>query len=137
MRMMRGGRGLGAALVLLGAACTAGITDPEGIEVQLRGGDGVRVKGTVLRLSFGRVLEDSRCPRKVTCVWAGNALVEVGIAAGMGPTQPLYLNSSLEPREENWNGVRVRLVKVEPQPTAGEPISFESYRITLRPSEAR
>ncbi|MFH1764671.1 MAG: hypothetical protein ABIF09_10810 [Gemmatimonadota bacterium] len=46
----------------------------------------IRLEGSVLRFSFGEVLEDSRCPVDVTCVWAGNAKVVIGIAAGMGPS---------------------------------------------------
>ncbi len=128
--MSRGGWALAAVLALC-AGCATGPSEP-GTEISLRGGEEVQVEGTILRLGFVRVVGDSRCPVDVTCVWEGNAEVEVGIALGMGPSHPLRLNTTLDPKSATWNGVTVALVKVEPAPRAGIPIPFENYRITLR-----
>jgi hypothetical protein len=95
-------------------------------------GQEVAVEGTVLRMNFGDVLEDSRCAVDVVCVWEGNGKVEVGIRAGMGPTSMLQLNTSLEPRDAEWNDVLVTLVELTPAPTSGDPISLGDYSVTLR-----
>ncbi len=86
----------------------------------------------MIRLGFGEVLEDSRCPVDVTCVWEGNGKVVIGIAAGMGPTHALILNTSLDPRAVVWNGIRVTLLELTPAPHAGTDIPPEDYAVRLR-----
>lgn len=108
--------------VIVSTSCGTSATGPQdGIprEVVLPLGQEVIVEGTVLRLAFTRLVEDSRCPANVVCVWAGNAAVEVGIAVGTGPAQPLVLNTGVEPRSVEQNGVRVTLLEVTPYPGTG------------------
>ncbi len=101
-------------------------------EVTLQFGAEVTVGGSVLMVSFARVVEDSRCPVDVTCVWAGNATVGVGIRMGMGPTFPLQLNTTLEPRWVDWNDARVTLLELLPEPRAEDPLRPEEYTLKLR-----
>ncbi len=101
-------------------------------ELTLAYGEEKSVGGSVLMVSFARVVEDSRCPEDVVCVWEGNALVELGIRMGMGPTFPLQLNTALEPRLTDWNGVRVTLLEVLPQPRADDPPRPEGYTVRIR-----
>ncbi len=100
-------------------------------EVVLGFGDEVQLDGSILRLSFADVLEDSRCPTDVTCVWEGNGKVRIGIAAGTGPTHPLDLNSTVDPRAVDWNGVRVTLLEILPLPLSTGPIPLEDYTVRL------
>ncbi len=104
-------------------------------EITLRYGE-ERLIDDLLRVSFNQVLEDSRCPGDVTCVWAGNARVQIGISMGMGPTFPLELNSNLEPSTVDWNGVRVTLLGVMPEPRSTEKIPPEAYSVRLRLEDA-
>ena len=106
------------------------LTDPSVVSIQY--GQDLVVPGTVLRMSFSDVLEDSRCPTDVVCVWEGNARVELGIGAGTGPTFPLQLNTSLEPGSAEWDGVLVTLLQLTPAPTSGSTIDPEAYAVTLR-----
>jgi hypothetical protein len=101
-------------------------------EVSLNYGDTVVLEESVLRLSFGEVLEDSRCPLDVTCVWAGNGRVAIGIAAGMGPTHSLILNTGLEPRSVVWSGIRISLLSLSPSPYEGTVIAAEDYAVRLK-----
>ena len=105
---------------------------PASTEMTLKVGEELPVGGSVVRIVFARVLEDSRCPIDVVCVWAGNAVVELGIRAGMGPTFPLQLNSTLEPRAAEWNSIRVTLLEVHPAPRASEPTRPEAYSVKIR-----
>ncbi|MDP2955338.1 MAG: hypothetical protein Q8N53_02865 [Longimicrobiales bacterium] len=102
------------------------------LELTLRMGEEKAVGGSVLRIAFGQVLEDSRCPVDAMCVWAGNAAVELGIRAGMGPTHPLRLSTTLEPRSTVWNGLRVTLLEVAPAPRAAEPTKPGAYSVRVR-----
>jgi hypothetical protein len=130
------------AAVLVGMGCDGG-TAPEiddrmesvlnaPQELTLQYGEEKPVGGSVLKVSFAQVLEDSRCPVDVVCVWAGNAVVELGIRMGMGPTVPLRINSTQEPRFADWNGVRVTLLELLPEPRAGDPPRPESYSVRVR-----
>ena len=102
------------------------------IEVTLTYGEDRVIPGTVLRMTFASVVEDSRCPSDVVCVWEGNATVEVGIGAGTGPTFPLQLNTSLDPRSVEWNDVLVTLLALTPDPVSDSAIPAADYAVTLR-----
>ena len=130
---------LGLAVALLGCGSPS---DPENNretalleqsgEVTLGYGDEVAVNGSVVRVAFGQVLSDSRCPTDVVCVWEGNAEVEIGIRAGMGPTVPLRLNTTQEPRFVDWQGIRVTLLALMPAPRSDTDLRPEDYSVTLR-----
>ncbi|MCW3847803.1 hypothetical protein OF829_11185 [Sphingomonas sp. LB-2] len=70
-------------LPFLLAACvttgTAAQTRPEGVA---RIGQTVRVGGPTVRPIA--VIEDSRCPSDVTCVWSGRLVVRVEVGTGRG-----------------------------------------------------
>lgn len=127
-----------AALV----ACDPGgaPTGPEGarslvpgpVEVVLPLGREVEVGGGPLRLVFTRIVQDSRCPVDATCVWAGNAVVEVAATLGTGPAVPLRLNGTLEPRSVRWNGLRMTFLELLPLPVSeGPPPSEPTLRLRL------
>jgi hypothetical protein len=105
---------------------------PATTEVTLRYGEDRQLDNSVLRVAFTRVVEDSRCPAGVMCIWAGNAVVEIGVAAGMGPTVPLQINATMDPRYADWNGVRVTVLELAPLPRADPPIKPEDYSVKLR-----
>jgi hypothetical protein len=135
---------LSLAVLLLGAvACGEAGTEPLGadraqavipgpVEVVLAPGVPVRLTGTNLELTFVAVVEDSRCPTDVVCVWEGNAVVEVALEVSDGAESVVQLNSTLEPRSFERAGVRVTFVELQPHPhTDGTPPA-EDYRLTLR-----
>jgi hypothetical protein len=127
-----------AALALLLAACglSTGLGEEslldQPAEIELNVGEEVTIPGTVLRIAFVGVSEDSRCPVDVVCVWEGNAAVDIGLTAGSGPTQLRVLNTALDPRFKDFGGLRVTLVDVAPEPYEGEPIPPEGYVVRLR-----
>ncbi len=49
------------------------------IAVKIQKGETVVLKGVSLK--FVEVLEDSRCPTDVTCIWAGRAIVKVEVTS--------------------------------------------------------
>ena len=105
---------------------------PASTDMTLRMGEEKAVGGSVVKIVFARVVEDSRCPIDVVCVWEGNAEVELGIRAGMGPTFPLQLNTALQPQAAEWSGVLVTLLEVQPAPRAAVPTRPEDYTVKIR-----
>jgi hypothetical protein len=135
-------RSAAAALAVLALGCGGKSTEPEvdanvtllsaPTEIELRFGQEVQVGGSVLKVSFANVAEDSRCPADVVCVWQGNAGVEIGVRMGMGPTYPLRLNTTVEPRDARWQDLRFTLLEVRPYPRTDTPRKLEDYSIKLR-----
>ncbi len=137
--------------VLLGcglAACSAdplgGIHDasPESLEptlqatlgdtIHLGPGEIAEVGPEGLRILFEEVLDDSRCPRGVTCVWAGDATVHLGLALRESVWTPAELHTDEEPKEWAHGGHVVELVRLEPHPVDGSSIRAEEYVAVLR-----
>lgn len=131
-----------AAVVALAAACAdstdlavddIGRTVVEApVEVALDAGQEVTLPGTVVRVAFLRVPEDSRCPVDVVCVWEGNAVVEIGVTVGSGPTVPIQLNTALEPRSVRSGAHDFAVVSLDPVQRSGSAIEPGEYRVRVR-----
>ena len=100
--------------------------------VRLSLGESARVIPAGLVISFDSVLQDSRCPRDVQCVWAGSARVRLTIAQEAGAGARHELESGQEPRAVTIGGVTVTLLPdVQPVPVTGDE-GRRRYRIALR-----
>ena len=102
------------------------------IEVTLRHGEYQRVAGEQLGVAFKSVKSDSRCPIDAVCVWMGDAVAEVELTAAGGRTGTLELHTSVEPKSQPWNGVKVTLLELQPAPRAGEPTRPAAYSVKLQ-----
>ena len=104
-----------------------------GREFKLKAGRQVTVKGTKLRIRFVAVENDSRCPSDVTCVWAGNAAVQLQLGTGRG-SKTVTLNTSKSPSfagETEYRGYKVKLVDLSPYPRSDRKIVRRDYTATL------
>ena len=70
------------------------------------------------------VLEDSRCPASVQCVWAGRVRISAEVS-GAG-TRELTLGESL-----TVSGGTLTLVDVRPSKRTPDPISTREYQFTF------
>lgn len=94
---------------------------------------------TGLRVSFAQVVEDSRCPASVVCVWQGNGAIRLDITTGSG-TQSATLNTAggtAFPREASVAGYTFTLVELDPQRPTPDPIPLQQYRATIRVTRAQ
>lgn len=85
-----------------------------------------------LAISFGRVMEDSRCPTGAQCVTAGNARVGLILQERGEATRTVELNTGANPRRVTHEGYVVELVDLQPVPTAAGAPDMESYVVRLR-----
>ena len=109
-----------------------------GREFKLSPGQQASLKGTKLRFKFMNVKDDSRCPKDVTCVWAGNAAVRVWVTNGRGGTT-LTLNTNKSPTlgdEAQYQGYKIKLVDLSPYPHSDKNIAAGDYTATLLVSKA-
>ena len=81
------------------------------------------------RLTFDRVVGDSRCPTGVQCAWAGEVEVALTLRTPAG-SQSFQLSDRAD--SSVVLGYTVTLVSVEPHPRANQPIPAGDYRASVR-----
>jgi hypothetical protein len=127
------------AIVLAVSGCGAGPSDVQAHlneEFSLSMGQRALIIGENLGIRFEEVTEDSRCPKEVTCIWAGRVTCIVEITQGsvsyrMELTEPRLSDEySRESYEEYELGFHVT-----PYPEAGEKILPDEYRLHLTVSK--
>ena len=137
-------RSLGVGFALLVLSCNSSPTDPGGsasvrdATIVLQSGNSTQVNSD-LRVSFAQVVEDSRCPASVVCVWQGNGAIRLDITTGRG-TQSATLNTAGGtgyPREAAVAGYTFTLVELDPQRQTPDPVPAQQYRATIRVTRAQ
>ena len=92
-----------------------------------------------MNVTFKRMVEDSRCPKDVECIWAGNAMAEVELMglytrpvtiqlSTMNDTSKNYVNT------QNFNGYSISLIEVTPETTSAKGFKAlkGTYKIALQ-----
>ena len=101
-----------------------------GEEFSLHIGQSASIVGEELKIKFLEVVEDSRCPRGVTCIWEGrvSCLIEITYR------ESLHRLMLTEPGLTSWPPAKPFkeykiAYHVEPYPQAGTEIAVEEYRL--------
>ena len=96
-----------------------------------------------LGIRVDRIVEDSRCPAQVQCVWQGRLVIAIfaddpaALARQGGPNAratavahetTLTLGDPGKP----VLGRSIRLIDAQPEPSAGQTTRSDSYRLTLK-----
>ncbi len=117
------------SLALAGCAASAATRSVEpGGAATLARGETVAVKGAGATVHFVDVIEDSRCPRDVACIWAGQVKVRLEIR-GHARSASVEL---LAGGSSSTGGLRVTLLDVAPPPARDRKIAPQEYRVTLK-----
>ena len=128
------------ALALAAGAGACGADSPArptpvdlGGEVTLAPGQSAATRDGRLEVRFFDVAEDSRCPRDVTCVWAG----EVTLRLRLAPRSQEGVERDVKQGESTIiDGLKIEVLRVQPVPVSTRPIARDEYRATLRVSTA-
>lgn len=101
-------------------------------EFSLSIGQSAIITGEHLEIGFRKVAEDSRCPKDVTCVWAGRVACQIelrraGFSFSMTLAEPGLTDGY---SRERWEGYELAF-HVTPYPEAGKRISSDEYRLYL------
>ena len=76
---------------------------------------------------------DSRCPADAICVTPGDATAVFTVTRTGGSAASLALHTAAaEGRRGSADGFTLTLVRLDPYPYAGRPISPSDYRASLR-----
>jgi hypothetical protein len=100
-----------------------------GQEVRLAPGEQASFDPHGLIVEFVKVLEDSRCPTDVTCVWAGE--VKLQLATRIRAAAPVQ-HEITAGQDATIGEFRLAVVRVEPERLSTREISPEQYRVMLR-----
>lgn len=129
-------------LILLSACRAGGKSEIEaatiqgrlGDEVSLKFGQGVYYEEADLEVRFEAVVNDSRCPKKVVCAWAGEARVTLALRQGaLEPSRFDVVYPDVPPIDGlPVDRYQVKLLGVDPYPEDPQtPIPAESYSVRL------
>ena len=113
-------------------------TDQKNI-IYLKEGENKFLQKYEMNVTFKKMIEDSRCPKDVQCIWAGNATSEIELMSIY--TRPFLIKlSTTNDIDKGWstkqefNGYSISLIEVSPETTSAK--GFKSiqgnYRVALK-----
>jgi hypothetical protein len=91
-------------------------------------GETVVVEGAELAMTFTEVVNDSRCPKDVICVRAGEAIVHFMVESAGG--EETALEFEVPPGggdEESFEDLDIIIVELNPQTESGKKIEPSAY----------
>lgn len=89
-----------------------------------------------LKIAFIELVEDSRCPADVQCVWAGNAKIKVRVTRN-GRSKILELDTMTKGMAPNYGNYRLRLKALSPELRSNVRIDRNAYRATIEVTKVR
>jgi hypothetical protein len=119
------------AFIGLNAASAGSAKVPLDKEFSLGIGQTASIEGEKLVIKFKAVLEDSRCPNNVVCVWAGNGKVEFEILDIDEQNKTVILNTEEKPGATTLKRNKLTLISLNPPRIDGVSISPGDYSVTL------
>ena len=107
--------------------------------IYLKEGENKFLKEYEMNVTFKRMVEDSRCPKDVQCIWAGNAIAEVEFMGTYTRPVTVQLSTSNDASKgyantEIFNGYKITLEDVTPETTSAKGFKSlkGSYQIALK-----
>lgn len=104
-----------------------------GAPIELKPGQSVSIDNNTI-IKFISVVEDSRCPEDIECVWGGEAIIKFGLIEGKNVSN-FNLSSGEVPREKTLKKVGPYLIglhyRLTPSTSLSRKIEPSEYRATL------
>ena len=90
-----------------------------------------------MKITFVEMVEDSRCPVDVECVWAGNAKIKVRITKGR-KSKVLELNTTLgNSTLPTYAGYRFKLKGLTPELRSNVRINRNAYKAMIEVTKVK
>ena len=125
-------KGIVASLMFMLAVAvmpaTAARRQAESIKVQVN--TEKRAPRSKLTVRFVEMVEDSRCPTDVNCVWAGSAKIKIRVSKN-GRSHDLTLDTNGPSQSATAEGYTIRFVGLTPSPKSNIRINRNGYVATL------
>ena len=102
-----------------------------GQEFELKINQEAAIEGEGLAVVFESVVEDSRCPEGVDCIWSGNAKIRIRSSKQKHASAPIELNTDVGPKSSSYLDYEIKLVALKPRPKADRPVQPNEYKAAL------
>ncbi len=102
-----------------------------GEEFELAVHQTAQISAEKISVTFQEVLEDSRCPVDVTCIWAGLAKVSLQVSVS-GQEREIRLSTSPPENSAVFENHTFWLIQVRPVPRADQTMDRSAYFVTVR-----
>lgn len=102
-----------------------------GQEFELKINQEAMIEGEGLAVAFESVLEDSRCPEGVDCIWSGNAKIRLRSNKQKQAPAIIELNTDVGAKSSSYSNYEIRLVALKPRPKADKAVQPNEYKATL------
>ncbi|HEX7335199.1 MAG TPA: hypothetical protein VF290_27105 [Pyrinomonadaceae bacterium] len=100
-------------------------------EFRLKIGESAKASSEGLQVEFDSVAEDSRCPKDVNCIWAGNAKILLKVRKDAAEAASVELNTNMTPKTSRYLEYELRLKDLKPYPESKAAIKSSEYEVTL------
>ena len=126
-----------SAIALMANSCSkSDIELKEGIlEIYLNQCAKGNIGGTDLILCMDSIIEDSRCPTDVVCVWEGRGVVKFSLTEN-NQTYPFALSTKALPnsyqKDTVLQGYKIELLALHPYPEKGSSIPDRKRKAEIR-----
>jgi hypothetical protein len=122
---------LGLLIIML-SGCTSIRTASLDSEFTLSVGQSARIASESLDIKFISVTADSRCPKDVQCVWAGQVSCAIEITKEGNKTSINLTDTAGSGKIEGYTFQNYKITfSVSPYPEANKTIAKEDYRLSL------
>lgn len=108
---------------------------PQEVKVKVKVNKEVTSKGG-MKIAFVELVEDSRCPVDVECIWAGNAKIRVRVTKN-GKSKILELNTMERGEAQEFAGHRFELTDLFPKLRSNVRINRNAYEATIEITKSR
>ena len=111
-----------------------------GREFRLEFGKSITIEPEDLQIKFVNVVEDSRCPVDALCVWAGRAIILIGVTSkgrGLGELELRLDPENQELVEGEIGDYLITISGLNPHPETEDPIEESDYIVSLIVTEAK
>ena len=91
----------------------------DGQEIELKITKQKVVTKDKIKIKFLSVVEDSRCPEGVNCIWAGNAKIKIEVSQ-KNQKEIFDINTNLGEKGVSFKDYAINLEKLTPAPKKGQ-----------------
>ena len=106
-------------------------------QFELKFGETAVIKSEHLAIRFSELVQDSRCPKSVTCIAAGNATIELELGNSKGKASPVKLGTDQDSNETTYQQYKVKLIEINPYPSSPGRIEPQLYSAILLVSSSQ
>jgi hypothetical protein len=92
----------------------------------------IRLLPEELFIRFDDVKEDSRCPKGVQCIWAGNAQIAIEVYQENMEKIMFDLNNNRGAKVASYGKYKIHFAGLSPYPEANKTINKTEYKLRLK-----